>query len=224
MSDPLSYFFGSKVNIPEAKTVDPTQAATSAANFNQTQANQFGKWAPGLTNMVQGLFNDAYPQVNAALNTNANLGQQLATTGTTSAMTNAMNYYRQLGLQTAAATGAPISSAFAQNLGGSLGAQQILSNQLQGSQILSGVTSQGGQLGMQQLQPALGVLNSNLSTPSQFMNTELQNAQMQNQQGILKSEYDAQANPAGSWMVNELASIVNNLAGSAGGMAMMGGI
>lgn len=209
----LDSLFGSKVNIPSAVTVDPTKAAQGAASFNQSQAGQFQQYAPQLTDFIHNLFSQQYPQVGQALQTNSNLGQQLATTGTTKAMTDAMAYYRQLGLQTAASTGAPISSAFAQNLGGSLGAQQILQNQLQGSNILNGVTSQGGQLGMQQLQPAFGVLNSSLTTPGQFMQTESANAQAQNQQGILASEYNAQANPAATYLMQILSSVGGQAAG-----------
>lgn len=224
MSSPLDFFFGSKVQLPNPTTVNPTQSANTAQQINSNAAGAFGNYAPGLTDLVQNLFNNAYPQVGAALNTNSATGQSLATTGTTPAMTNAMNYYRQLGLQTAAATGAPVSSAFGQNLGGSLGAQQILSNQLQGTNILSGVAQQGGQLGMQMLQPSFGILNSSLTTPGQVMQNAQQNASTINEMGVAQSQYNAQANPAGAWMVNELATIVNNLAGSAGGMMKMGGM
>ena len=222
----LDSIFGSKVQIPSAVTVDPTQAAGQAQGINANAASAYGSYAPQLTHLIQGLFNNAYPQVGQALNTNANLGQQLATTGTTSVQTNAMNYYRQLGLQTAAATGAPVSSAFAQNLGGSLGAQQLLQNQEAGSGILSGVAQQGSSLGMSMLAPSEGILNSSLTTPGQIMSTELSSAQMQNQQNVLKSQYDSQPNPAAAWMVNEVATIFNTILGKAAGGAsmMMGGI
>lgn len=222
MANPLATLFGSNVQIPSAVTVNPAQAAQTAQGINTSAASAYGSYAPGLTSLIQGLFNNAYPQVGQALNTNSNLGQQLATTGTTSAQTNAMNYYRSLGLQTAAATGAPVSSAFSQNLGGSLGAQQILQNQEQGSGILSNVASQGASLGMAQLAPSLGILNSNLTTPGQVMSTETSNAQMTNQQNVLQAQYASQPNPAAAWMINEVATIFNNLAGSAGGL-MAGG-
>jgi hypothetical protein len=226
MGDILSSLFGSKVQIPNAVTVDPNAAAGTAQNINQNAANSYGNYAPGLTSLIQGLFNNAYPQVGAALNTNSNLGEQLATTGTTSVQQNAMNYYRSLGLQTAAATGAPVSSAFSQNLGGSLGAQQLLQNQEQGSNILSGVESQGASLGMAQLQPSFGVLQSNLTTPGQVMSTDLSNAQMTNQQNVLQAQYNSQPNPAAAWMINEVATIFNTLVGKAAGGAsmMMGGM
>lgn len=227
MASPLDFFFGSKVQIPNAVTVDPNQAATTAQGINAAGTNSatsaFGSYAPQLTSLIQNLFNNAYPQVGQALNTNSSLGTQLATTGSTSAANNAMAYYRQLGLQTAGATGAPISSAFAQNLGGSLGAQQIIQNQQAGSGILSGVAQQGGQLGMQMLQPALNTfgsnLQSNLTTPGQVMSTQANNASMQNQQNVLQAQYNSQANPAGAWMVNEMATIFNTLLGSASGAA-----
>lgn len=213
MAGLLDSIFGSKVNIPTAITVDPTAAATTAQGINTTATNNYNQYGPQLTSLIQGLFNNAYPQVNQALNTNSNLGQQLATTGTTSAQTNAMNYYRTLGLQTAAATGAPVSSAFSQNLGGSLGAQQILQNQQAGSGILSGVTSQESQLGMQMLQPSFGVLQSNLTSPGQVMSTETSNAQMMNEQNVLKAQYASQPNPAAAWMMNEITGILNSIVG-----------
>lgn len=220
MANLLSSIFGSNVQIPQAVTVDPAAAAATAQGINTQATSQFGSYAPQLTQLIQSLFNNAYPQVGAALNTNSSLGQSLATTGTTPVETNAMNYYRSLGLQTAAATGAPVSSSFSQNLGGSLGAQQLLSNQEQGGNILSQVTSQGSQLGMQMLSPSFGVLGSNLTTPGQVMNTETQNAQMQNQQNVLSAQYAAQANPAAAWMMNEISGIFNSLVGGVTGSAM----
>lgn len=216
----LDNLFGSKVQIQQAPTVDPGASAQSAQNINQNAVSAFGNYAPQLAGYVQNLFNQQNPNVQAGLNTNYNLGTQLANTGTTSAMTGAMNYYRQLGLQTAAATGAPVTSAFAQNLGGSLGANQILQNQLQGSSILGQNTQQQSQLGMQFLQPSYGVLSSSLTTPSQVAGIGLQNASLTNSQNNLASQANAQANPAAAWMVNEVATIFNNLAGSAAGLAM----
>lgn len=222
MASPLDFFFGSKVQLPNAQTVDPTKAATQAGTANAAATQAFQGYSPQLTSFIQNLFNQSQPGVQQALNTNFNLGTQLATTGTTGAATQAMNYYRQLGLQTAASSGAPVSSAFAQNLGGSLGMQQIIQNQQAGSGILSGTANQGANLGMQFLQPSLGVLQSSLTTPGQVMQTDLANAATQNQMGMAQAQYNSQANPAGAWMVNELATIVNNLAGSAGGMMAMG--
>lgn len=218
-SDPLSALFGSKVQLPAPTTVNATAAAGQAGQINQQAAGAFGSYAPGLTSLIQGLFNNAYPQVGQALNTNSSLGQSLATTGTDPAMTNAMNYYRQLGLQTAAATGAPVSSGFAQNLGGSLGVQQILQNQMQGAGLLQNVASQGSQLGMQMLQPSFGILNSSLTTPGQVMQNNQQNASTVNEMGVAQAQYNAQPNPAAAWMVNELATVVNTMLGSASGAA-----
>lgn len=220
MADILSSFFGSKTQVPKAVTVNAADEANKAANYNISQANQFGSYAGNLTKYMKDLFNQTVnPQANQAENTYYNNANQLATTGTTSAVQNYQQYARRLGLEQASSTGAPISSQYGQSLGGSFSIEKILQNQLQGSSMLNQYGQQQNQLAQSFMQPALQTYSANLSSPGQFISTALSNAQMQNQMGLTAATANAQANPFGGFLANAGATVGGSiLGGTTGGL------
>ena len=133
----LGSVFGTPAKAPDLTQTDYTAAANQGAAYNQSQIGNYESYAPGFTNFIKNLYGQTVnPQATAAQNTQYNLGNQLATQGYSNAQSNFLNYSRTLGLENAAATGAPVSGTFAQGLGTNIGMQQILQNQLQGQGIL----------------------------------------------------------------------------------------
>jgi len=210
----LSDLFGSKVDVPQAVTVDATKEANKASNYNISQANKFSSYAGNLTSYMKDLFNQTVnPQATQASNTYYNNANQLATTGSTSAVQNYQQYARRLGLEQAASTGAPISSQYGQSLGGSFSINQILQNQVQGSNMLNTYSNQQNQLAQSFMQPALQTYSANLSSPGQFISTATSNAQMQNGMNLQSAQSNAQADPFGNFLTNSASTVGGSILG-----------
>lgn len=216
MASILDSIFGSKVKVPDAVTVDAAAEAKKAASYNQDQLTAFKDYASDSSEFMKNLFSQLSPNLQSALDTNYSVGTQLATTGTTKAATGALDYYRRLGLETAAATGAPVSSQFSQNLGGSLGIMQILQNQIQGTNILAQNASQQQSVTGQYLNPAMATFSSSLTNPATFISAAVGNANTTNQMNLAKAQADAAADPFGNYMANLFSTVVGSLAGAAG--------
>jgi hypothetical protein len=225
----LDSLFGSKVKVPEAVTVNPTEASQEAANYNISQIDSFKGYSKDLSSFMKSLFDDLVPNVGKAQETNYNLGNQLATTGQTTAMGDFSKYARRLGLETAAATGSPVNSMFSQNLGGSIAMQNILSNQMQGVNLLNNYSTFQTGLANNFMQPSLSILNANLSSPGQFISARQSNANATNQMNLTAANAAAQPSPFGSFLTNMVSSVGGTAAGIAtgnwmGGMSDMGNI
>lgn len=216
MASILDSLFGKKVSAPDAVTVDATAEAKKASAYNQEQLTNFQGYSADTVKFMQNLINTTNPNISGALNTNYNLGTELATTGTTKAARGALDYYRRIGLETAAATGAPVSSQFSQNYGGSFGASQILANQTAGSNILATNTNQNMQLLNTELSPALSTLNASYASPSSFISAAQTNAGAVNQSNLIKAQADSSASPFG----NFIASLLSQTAGYAAGQGI----
>lgn len=187
----LGQLFGSPADSPTAPLLDINAILKQGSDYNQGQYSAFQKNAPDQATFMQNLYGQLSPQVQQAQNTNFSLGQQLATQGYSNAQKGALDYYRQLGLQTAASTGAPLSSQFAQNLGAGLGAQNILANQEWGSGLLNQTSQFQNQLSNQDISPSLSVLQRNMIDPTSLFAPSEYNQQVQtsnNQVDFLNSQ------------------------------------
>jgi hypothetical protein len=201
--------FGTK-SAPTLSQTDYSQAAQQGATYNQSQIPEFENYGTGLTQYMSNLFNKTVnPQALSAQNTQYNLGNQLATTGQTSAMGNFEQYARQMGLQNAAATGAPLSGSFAQGLGTNLSEQQILQNQLQGSNMLGAYAQNQQGLAQSFAQPALGVLNASLVNPQVFMQGAAANNAIANQNSYINYANSRQQSFLGNLLTGAAESAIS---------------
>lgn len=177
----LGSIFGTS-KAPTLSTTDYTAAANQGASYNSGLINQYESYAPGFTDFIKNLYNNTVnPQATSAQNTQYNIGNQLATNGYTDAQSNYLSFARQQGLEAAAATGAPTSSAFTQSLGNNLGMQQILNNQLQGTNLLNNYSQNQQQLAQSFMQPSLNVMNRSFVNPTAFMQGAAANNSISNQ-------------------------------------------
>jgi hypothetical protein len=208
----LSSVFGGG-SIPDPVTVDAAKEAEKARDYNLGTLKDFYEYSPELTEFMQGLFNDTNPNAQKALDTNYGVGTELASKGYTSAMGDFMKFLQSESLAAGAASGMPVGSAFAANLGAGIGAQQLLSNQLQGTNLLGQTSNQQTALNQYLMSPALTMYSANLSNPGQFMSVAQGNANTQNQFNLAQSEND-------SWFGKLLMGIggtaLGNFAGGAG--------
>lgn len=215
MADILGDLFGSRPNIPNPVTVNPTQVSNQAAGYNTSQIGNYENYAPGFTNFVSNLYsNTVNPQATAAQNTQYNIGNQLATQGYTSAQGDFLNYARQQGLESAASTGAPLSGSFAQGLGTNISMQQILGNQLQGTSLLNNYAQNQQGLAQSFMQPSMGLFQQNLSSPGQFLSTAQGNANTQNQFNLASANANAQADPFGNFLTSSFNTVLGKVAGA----------
>lgn len=180
--DFLDDIFGKPDASPTLKTTDYAGAAKQGAKYNWGQLAEFEKQAPGLTRFMRGLFNESFgAKGRQAEDTLFNLGTQLANTGQTDLQGDFMAYSRRLGLENAAATGAPLSGSFGQSLASSYGANRILGQQLTGANILGNYAQTQANRAFSFSQPAQQVLQSNLINPQAFMQGAQQNNDIVNQ-------------------------------------------
>lgn len=212
MASILDNIFGSKVNVPNAVTVDASAEANKAASYNKEQLAGFKDYAGDVASFMQNLYKNISPNIQGALDTNYSVGTQLATTGTTKATKSALDYYRRIGLETAAATGAPVSSQYAQNYGGSLAATQILNNQIQGTNILAQNANQNTNLTNTYVAPALTTFQASLANPNAFISAAQGNATAQNQMNLYGAQANASADPFGNYIANLFSTAAGNAA------------
>lgn len=187
-----------------------SNSAKTAQSLNNSAFNDFSKNAKSSSEFMQQLFNQLSPNTQNALNTNYQIGSELATTGSTKAAKNALDYYRRLGLETAAGTGAPVSSQFSQNLGGSLAVNQILQNQIQGTNILSQNASQQNSMMQTYIAPAMETMRANFLNPNQYASMSLQGATYNNQIENQNRMIDFANSQGMSWFDNILANTMGS--------------
>lgn len=178
----LDSLFSKPQGAPDQSQTDYTAAANQGAAYNAGQISNFESYSPGFTSFIKNLYGSTVnPQATSAQNTQFNVGNQLATQGYTSAQGDFFNFARQQGLESAAATGAPVSSAFGQNLGTSLGAQTVLQNQLQGTNLLNSYSQNQQNLALGFMAPSQQILSSSLVSPTAFMQGAAANNTIANQ-------------------------------------------
>lgn len=185
MPSVLGSLFSKPDPVPTMPELDINGILKQGSSYNQGLLNQFQQYAPGQATFMQNLFNTLSPQVQQAQNQNFSLGTQLATQGFSNAQKGALDYYRQLGLQTAAATGAPLSSQYAQNLGGSIGVQSVLQNQEAGAGLLNQTAQFQNQLSNQDLTQANSTLQANQINPTSLFAPSEYNNQIQGQNALI---------------------------------------
>jgi len=203
--------FGTPKGAPDLSQTDYTAAANQGSAYNQGQIGQYEQYAPGFTDFIKNLYGQTVnPQATAAQNTQYNIGNQLATNGYTQAQGNFEQYARTMGLQNAAASGAPVGGSFAQSYGTSLGLQQILGNQLQGTSLLNNYASNQQNLAQGFMQPSQNVMGSSLVNPQAFMNGAQANNQIANQ----NSEINFANSQNSSWFNKLLTNTAQSVVGA----------
>lgn len=175
----LSNLFDKPDAAPDMPTLDINSILQQGQAFNQSNLANYQQNAPQSAQFMQNLYSQLSPQVQQAQNTNFGLGTQLATQGYSNAQSNALNYFRQQGMQTAAQTGAPVTSQFAENLGNNIGVNQVLQNQLRGSQLLGQTNQFQNQLTNQFEAPANSALQANMINPTSLFAPSEYNNQIQ---------------------------------------------
>lgn len=182
----LDSLFGKADASPTMDKLDLAGALKEGADYNISTIEDFKDYGPELAQFMQGLYKDTVdPRALQAQDTAYNIGNQLATTGQTDLMGDFFNYARRTGLETAARTGAPIYSGFAQGVGANLGSQQILANQMGGLGILNQQAGVDRGLAQQFQQPGLGLFQNNLVSPGQSIQVGQYNNEIQNQNKLI---------------------------------------
>jgi hypothetical protein len=221
--------FSTPKGAPTLSQTDYTAAANQGAAYNSGLLNQYEQYAPGITDFVKNLYGQTVnPQAIQAQQTQFDIGNQLATQGHTNAQSNFEQYARTMGLQNAAASGAPVGGSFAQSYGTSLGLQQILGNQLQGTSLLNNYAQNQQGLAQGFMQPAQSTLSASQVSPTAFMQGAAANNQIANQ----NSEINFANSQQHSWFDNLLTSTAQSVVGApfkfvgnyANGFAGAGGV
>jgi len=181
----MSGIFDSLFSRPDAaptmKTVDVAKEFAKADTFNQERFDSFKGYAPEQSAFMKDLFGQLFDdRAKAAEQTAFDIGNQLAGKGQTDLMGDMFKQNRRMGLEAAAATGAPTTSQFSSGYAGSFGARSLLQNQLQGLNILGGQSAIQANRANQFMQPSLGMLQGSMATPGQFYQGATYNNQIEN--------------------------------------------
>lgn len=196
---------------PRMGTVDVAKELGVGAQFNIDQLEKFKEYAPDFSTFMKGQFESLQdPRAAAAEQTQFDVGGQLANRGQTDLMGDFFDYSRRQGLETAAATGAPISGSFTQSLGSNLGAQQLLQNQLKGLGILGNQTGIQNQRTMSFMQPAFNILGANMVNPATTLQAGFQNNEIMNQNRMI----DFANSQRQSWFDTLLSDTAKSVVGS----------
>jgi hypothetical protein len=202
--------FSSPDAAPLLDTINIDQTLKKGTDFNIDQFKQFEEYAPGQTQFIQNLFNQSYgAQGKAADQAQFDIGTQLVNKGQTNLMGDFFDYARRQGLETAAATGAPISGSFAQGLGSSLGAKSLMQNQITGINLLNNYGQTQGARAQGFMRPSLNLLQQNYVSPTARFGLEQYNNQIANQNKYI----DFANNQATSWFDTLLSDTLKGAVG-----------
>ncbi|MDR1190690.1 MAG: hypothetical protein LBK60_03365 [Verrucomicrobiales bacterium] len=195
-----------KSQAPEMPTLDIDASLQKTADWNNKQTTEWMKSSPELNTYMQNEFNRLSPTVQSSMDTNRQMGTQLATQGYTDAMGDFMKFLQSESLAAGAASGMPVGSAFTANLGAGIGAQQLLSNQLQGSNLLNQDAQQQSALAQYFMQPSLGLLSQNSIDQGTMLEAYKYNNQIEQQNTMIQAQNASQQ----SWFDNMIAQTVGS--------------
>lgn len=208
--DIIGNLFSKPDAVPLMGTLDLNKTLGNAAAYNVGTIDQFKEYAPDLTGFMSSLYNQTVnPQALDAQNKAYSIGNQLVDKGSTDLQGDFFSYARRMGLETASATGMPISGSFTQSYGANLGAQQLYQNQLKGLDIL-GVQQRNDQ-GLAQgfMQPAMGLFQTNLVTPGQAIGVGQYNNEIGNQNKMINFANSQRQSWFDSLLTDTLKSVVS---------------
>lgn len=208
--DILGSLFSKPDATPLMDKLDLKKTLGEGADYNIGTIDKFKEYAPDLTNFMSDLYKQTVdPRALDAQSKAYSIGNQLADKGQTDLMGDFFDYARRQGLETAAATGSPISGSFTQSYGANLGAQQLYKNQLQGLNILGGQADRDRSLSQGFMNPALGLFQQNMVTPGQALGVGQYNNEIGNQNKLIQFSNDQRQSWFDTLLTDTLKSVVS---------------